>query len=179
MTRFDLRLQIALPKWQSGLTNTLISWSPHRHTIRYLLPEKFLTADRRLYLKLVRPMGRTDSAHPKTGGLNCFSYWRRAVESMLPHEIVMTLRNFLCCRIAFTIKSIAIDTAQEATSHRPSPQSSQRPPSRDPNPEREAQVRVNGRKPKHTAILQANQFESGPKRHVMNNFSFHQPGAST
>src|SRR5437773_6729915 len=65
---------------------------------------------------------------------------------MLPHEIVMTLRRFFVLQNTIHwIKSIAIDTAQGRTSA-PNPHLNplSAPPGRDPSPDAERQVRVNG-----------------------------------
>ena len=94
---------------------------------------------------------------------------------MLPHEIVMTLRElFVLQNTIHWIKSIAIDTNDGKTDARhPHLNPLSAPPGRDPNPDAESRVRRR-RRPQNVRPFQADQFAAISQRLPRIRFSFHE-----
>jgi len=147
MTRFDLRLQDCVTGMASVPDQRLdlvVTSPPYNLGIRY---RNFSDRqDRRSYLNWCAEWAAQIRRILKPSGSLFLNIGAAPSNPMLPHEIVMTLRNFFVLQNSIHwIKSIAIDTAQGRKSA-PNPHLNplSAPPSRDPNPDAERQVRVDG-----------------------------------
>src|SRR5437867_570483 len=147
MTRFDLRLQDCVTGMASVPDQHLdlvVTSPPYNLGIRY---RKFSDRqDRRLYLNWCAEWAAQIRRILKPSGSLFLNIGAAPSNPMLPHEIVMTLRNFFVLQNTIHwIKSIAVDTAQGRTSApnlHLNPLGT--PPGRDPSLDAKRQVTVNG-----------------------------------
>ena len=147
MTKFDLRRQDCI-KGMSRLANQsidlVVTSPPYNLGITY---GKYSDRqDRQSYLSWCGQW--TEQIHRilKSSGSFFLNIGAAPSNPMLPHEIVMTLREFFALQNTIHwIKSIAIETTGRETGARnPHLNSLSTPPGRDPNPGAEQRVRVEG-----------------------------------
>jgi site-specific DNA-methyltransferase (adenine-specific) len=104
------------------------------------------TQDRESYLQWCREWAAQIRRGLKSSGSLFLNIGAAPSNPMLPHEILITLRDlFVLQNTIHWIKSIAIDTAEGRTSA-PNPHLNPltAPPGRDPNPDVRRQVRLDG-----------------------------------
>src|SRR6266581_1207028 len=147
MTEFDLRRQdciTGMSRLAEGSVDLVVTSPPYNLGIRY---GKYSDhQDRRSYLGWCGEWAGRVRRVLRSDGSFFLNIGAAPSNPMLPHEIVMTLRDlFVLQNTIHWIKSIAIDTAQGRTSA-PNPHLNplSAPPSRDPNPDAKRQVRING-----------------------------------
>jgi site-specific DNA-methyltransferase (adenine-specific) len=147
MTKFDLRRQDCI-KGMSRLANEsidlVVTSPPYNLGIAY---GKYSDRqDRQSYLSWCGQW--TEQIHRvlKSSGSFFLNIGAAPSNPMLPHEIVMTLREFFVLQNTIHwIKSIAIETTgRETDARNPHLNSLSTPPGRDPNPGAEQRVRVEG-----------------------------------
>ena len=147
MTKFDFRRHDCI-KGMSRLTSEsvdlVVTSPPYNLGISY---GKYSDRqDRRSYLDWCSKWAGQIRRVLKSNGSLFLNIGAAPSNPMLPHEIVITLRQvFVLQNTIHWIKSIAIDTVEGKTDARdPDPNPLSAPPSRDPNPDAERQVRVEG-----------------------------------
>ena len=99
--------------------------------------------DRQSYLRWCRGWAAHIRRILKLNGSFFLNVGAAPSNPMLPHEIVMTLReSFVLQNTIHWIKSIAIDTVEEKDARGPHRNPLTTPPGRDPNPDAKRRVRV-------------------------------------
>lgn len=147
MTKFDLRRQDCIEgmsRLQARSVDLVVTSPPYNLGISY--GKYFDRQDRRSYLDWCGEWAGQIRRVLRSNGSFFLNIGAAPSNPMLPHEIVMTLRQLFVLQNAIHwIKSIAIETvgkrAHVADPHL-NPLSA--PPSRDPNPDAKRQVRVEG-----------------------------------
>jgi site-specific DNA-methyltransferase (adenine-specific) len=147
MTKFDLRKQdciAGMSRLADESVDLVVTSPPYNLGISY---GKYSDRqDRRSYLDWCGKWSIQIRRVLKSNGSFFLNIGAAPSNPMLPHEIVMTLREFFVLQNTIHwIKSIAIDAAEEKTHARdPHLNPLSAPPSRDPNPDAERRVRVKG-----------------------------------
>jgi site-specific DNA-methyltransferase (adenine-specific) len=146
MTEFDLRRQdciTGMSRLADASVDLVVTSPPYNLGISY---GKYSDRqDRRSYLGWCGEWAGQIRRVLKTNGSLFLNIGAAPSNPMLPHEIVMTLREFFVLQNTIHwIKSIAIETVG---THAPDPHLNplSAPPGRDPNPDAKRQVRVEGR----------------------------------
>jgi site-specific DNA-methyltransferase (adenine-specific) len=147
MTKFDLRRQdciTGMSRLANDSVELVVTSPPYNLGVSY--SQYSDRQDRRTYLDWCRKWAEQIRRVLKPNGSFFLNIGAAPSNPMLPHEIVMTLRDlFVLQNTIHWIKSIAIDTVgggtQVADPH-DNPLSA--PPGRDPNPDAKRQVRVEG-----------------------------------
>jgi site-specific DNA-methyltransferase (adenine-specific) len=147
MTKFDLHRQdciAGMSRLADESVDLVVTSPPYNLGISY---GKYSDRqDRRSYLDWCGKWAIQIRRVLKSNGSFFLNIGAAPSNPMLPHEIVMTLReSFVLQNTIHWIKSIAIDAAEDKTHTRdPHLNPLSAPPSRDPNPDAKRQVRVEG-----------------------------------
>jgi site-specific DNA-methyltransferase (adenine-specific) len=147
MTEFDLREQDCtegMLRLEAECVDLVVTSPPYNLGIRY---GKYSDGqDRRSYLRWCHKWAEQVRRILKSSGSFFVNIGAAPSNPMLPHEIVIELRDvFVLQNTIHWIKSIAIDTAEGRTSA-PNPHLNPliAPPGRDPDPDAKRRVRVDG-----------------------------------
>src|SRR5438876_2959833 len=147
MTEFDLRRQdciTGMSRLAEGSVDLFVKSAPYNLGISY---GKYSgRQDRRSYLGWCGEWAGQVRRVLRSDGSFFLNIGAAPSNPMLPHEIVMTLRDlFVLQNTIHWIKSIAIDTVERKTDARdPHLNPLSAPPGRDPNPDAKRRVRVEG-----------------------------------
>jgi site-specific DNA-methyltransferase (adenine-specific) len=147
MTNFDLHREdciTGMSRLANESVDLVVTSPPYNLGISY---GKYSDCqDRQSYLGWCCEWARQVRRVLKSNGSFFLNIGAAPSNPMLPHEIVMTLREFFVLQnTVHWIKSIAIDTIQRETDARdPHLNPLSAPPGRDPNPDAKRRVRVEG-----------------------------------
>jgi len=147
VTRFDLRRQdciAGMSQLADESVELAVTSPPYNLGIRYSRYSD--RQDRRSYLDWCGEWAGQIRRLLKPDGSFFLNIGAAPSNPMLPHEIVMTLRDlFVLQNTIHWVKSIAIDTIEVKTDARdPHLNPLSAPPGRDPNPDAKRQIRVAG-----------------------------------